>query len=367
MQEPQSKSTMASLVLAVGGLSTWKAPLYADGLVPPQRPRPSELPLLTYLPGFDGSLVAPFLQWPSLGDSFDIEGLEISMADRSSFAELCSAVRARLEREPPSRPLVLMGESFGAVLALRVALSLAEDGRPLDGLALVNPATSYPRSELARRAPGVSRLPEPAYPFGVLSLLPLFADAYQLPQLLKIIGGAKLPAVIDSPEREAYMGRVAFSLPRRLSFMPRATLSWRLHEWLATGSAEVNAMAEQLARLPTRTCIVAGEDDRTLPSVDEAERLARLLPHARVTRVHGAGHAATCGSRVSLARVFSEAFEDLDGFSPPAALPDAELYSPQSVSADGSLDELGLIDRPHPSVRPWTYWQLTAPSDDAVR
>eukprot|EP00559_Dactyliosolen_fragilissimus_P006268 CAMPEP_0184871322 /NCGR_PEP_ID=MMETSP0580-20130426/40652_1 /TAXON_ID=1118495 /ORGANISM="Dactyliosolen fragilissimus" /LENGTH=151 /DNA_ID=CAMNT_0027373965 /DNA_START=120 /DNA_END=572 /DNA_ORIENTATION=- len=45
-------------------------------------------PLLIYLPGFDGTLVAPFLQFPELGTEFDLRGMTVSMEDRSSVSDL---------------------------------------------------------------------------------------------------------------------------------------------------------------------------------------------------------------------------------------------------------------------------------------
>ena len=105
----------------------------------------------------------------------------------------------------------------------------------------MNPATSYAGSALDLKAPSVAALPGPLYFFGLASLLPLFVDQWQLPQLLKIASAQALPSVIDTPAREAYMGRVAFSLGDRLVTMPQDTLAWRLGEWLTTGCRTVNA------------------------------------------------------------------------------------------------------------------------------
>ena len=43
-------------------------------------------PLLLYLPGFDGTLVAPFLQFPEQGTIFEVRGMEVPMDDRSTFS-----------------------------------------------------------------------------------------------------------------------------------------------------------------------------------------------------------------------------------------------------------------------------------------
>ena len=52
-------------------------------------------------------------------------------------------MEGEVSKEPPTRPVYLLGESFGGVLALAVAHE-----RPdlADRLVLVNPATSFPRS-----------------------------------------------------------------------------------------------------------------------------------------------------------------------------------------------------------------------------
>jgi pimeloyl-ACP methyl ester carboxylesterase len=237
--------------------------------------------------GFDGTLLAPFLQFPELGSEFDIWGLSIDMDDRSTFEELKGYVLNFLEnrlfqRVTEERPLYIMGESFGALLTLGVVHSIQTEAQYqlyrnyLKGVVLINPATCYHRSPLARLGPAVANLSSFTYPFGLMTLLPLFTDEYAIPQLLLMLQGKALPFIINDKAREAYMGRVAFSLPRKLQFMPRETLAWRLDEWLSKGCNFIlhkeQDISYSMATIPL--VIIAGEKDKTLPSVDEAHRLA---------------------------------------------------------------------------------------------
>jgi pimeloyl-ACP methyl ester carboxylesterase len=316
-----------------------------------------EKPLLLYLPGFDGTWVAPFLQFPELSTVFDVRCMTVGMSDRSTFEELKdnvidfiytetqlrndttaeknATIDTKLEDTRPtgrggiflrnlvsfvnvarkqadsSRPVYLMGESFGGILALEVAMTLLEERKLeiLKGLVVINAATCFDRSRLASEGPKLTCLPPLLYPFGLLRLLPMFTDEYALPQLILMLQSKALPSVIDSPEREAYMGRVAFSLPQKLQFMPQDTLEWRLTEWLEMGSAQVESRLDDYSSLKNfRILIVAGEKDRTLPSIAEAERLSNILPNSQVHVVEGAGHASTCGSRVDLAALMRGRF-----------------------------------------------------------
>ena len=146
------------------------APLVADGYAA----RSEGDALLLYLPGFDGSTLAPFLQWPALGDAgFDVRCASMDASDRSTFEVLAAAAAAYAAEAAAGRPVVLVGESFGGTLAVAVADRL---GDACDGLVLVNPATSFSRSALAARAPPLLDLPEALYPLGLAALLPLFVD-----------------------------------------------------------------------------------------------------------------------------------------------------------------------------------------------
>lgn len=77
--------------------------------------------LLLYLPGIDGlgSSIEPQLH--GLAQRFDVFRLLIGADDRSTFASLTSAVTDFVDRVEEGTRLVVVGESFGGMLALRLA------------------------------------------------------------------------------------------------------------------------------------------------------------------------------------------------------------------------------------------------------
>lgn len=83
------------------------------------------LPLMVYLPGIDGTGLAAARQFPSLLRNFDLVTLITPSGDRSDFNALVRTVIDYLEFEaplhPPERPIYLLGESFGGILAVAVA------------------------------------------------------------------------------------------------------------------------------------------------------------------------------------------------------------------------------------------------------
>lgn len=299
-------------------------------------------PLLLYLPGFDGTLLSPFLQFPELGTIFDVRGMSVDMSNRSTFLELQKMVIDYIlsissnndeSESGNARPLYLMGESFGGILASSVALEITKDKEKysrkninLCGLTLINPATSYLRSNLYKYT-SISKsqeCPPLLYPFEIISkIVPLFIDAYQLPQLLLILSSKALPSVIDTPAREAYMGRTAFSIPQKLKFMPQETLDWRLNQWLYEGCHFIKSGKElkKLKEKQIKTLVIVGEDDKTLPSLEEAKKLRKYFSTSEEGDddceyyasfvVKGAGHASTAGSRADIASIMRATFPDL--------------------------------------------------------
>lgn len=327
-------------------------------------------PLLLYLPGFDGTMLAPFLQYPSLGEEFDVRAMTVGMEDRSTVEELRDTTLEYLRRESESgRSVYLVGESFGGILASEVALLAVENESDIDlrGLVLVNPATSYLRSELAREGPPVSDLPPYLYALGLTAkLVPLFLDeGIALRQLGCILSSGGLPSVVNTVQREAYMGRVAFDLASRLKFMPQDTLKWRLERWLTQGAEGLEAkmkgaeMKEGMRSL--RTLIVVGELDLTLPSMDEARRLTSDVfvssqqsddddCGVNIHVVKGAGHASTCGGSLHLV-------ETMRGFFPGLTSSSAKNEASENIPVDDEL--FGLVpryDNAAVGLLPIFYW-----------
>lgn len=240
----------------------------------------------------------------------------------------------------------------------------------LQGLVLINPATCFDRSQLAAKGPPVSKLPSVLYPFGLLGLLPLFTDEYSIEQLFLILRAKVLPSVIDNPVREAFMGRVAFSLPSKLEYMDQGTLTWRLEEWLTVGCARMESRIRDFQRHPSfRTLILVGEKDLTLPSIAEAERLVNLLPKCRVHVVEGAGHASTCGSRVDMTAQMRNMFAELllrkkipnpSKKDPPTIVEDTpKRTAMKSVAAEGTGPYFGMeprYDGANIGLNPIRYW-----------
>ena len=162
----------------------------------------------------------------------------------------------------------------------------------------------------------------------------------------QIISGELLPSIIDSPEREAYMGRIACSLYLRLATMPQPTLVWRLEEWLSKGCSTLSD--ERIKNIICRTLVVVGDEDKVLPSTSEAARLTDLMLNCAVHVVAGAGHSATCGSRTDLAAIMRGRFTELQG---------AGLRTRMKEEAAASTGvELGMVRRGHKALSPLQYW-----------
>ena len=204
---------------------TFVNPLEVDGFAEPGgwgfHADPKSLPLLIFLPGMDGSLATPFMQYAELSTTFELACMRHvqGLKSRASFAELTTACADEILSitQDGQRQALLVGESFGATLALAVANELQERPTTADsvrGLVLVNPATSYRRSALATVGPLCSRLSGIALsPLYVLSLVALAAfvltPAYQAPSFLSTIAAKKATELNNNPHREAFVGRVA--------------------------------------------------------------------------------------------------------------------------------------------------------------
>eukprot|EP00959_Pyramimonas_sp_CCMP1952_P225076 4706551-Pyramimonas_sp.AAC.1 len=107
----------------------------------------ADKPLMVFFPGIDGTGMNVIKQFAPLAEKYELRCLNIPNPDRTPFSDLVDICADYLETEiaksPKDRPIYLLGESFGGVLALAVGLNFP---KRVHRLVLVNPATSYPKS-----------------------------------------------------------------------------------------------------------------------------------------------------------------------------------------------------------------------------
>lgn len=232
----------------------------------------TDLPLFIYLPGMDGTGELFHRQVPKLSQSFDVRCLSIPPHDRSDWEELTEKTITLIDRERiqnPHRPLYLCGESFGGCLALQVALKASQW---LERLILINPASSFKQRPWVQWGAGLTQyLPQPFYKLSVLGLLPFLASLGRM----------------EGQDRQM--------LFNAMNSVPQETSAWRM-ELLRQFAVEEN----QLQQIKLPTLVIAGQADLLLPSVAEAEHLAKKLPSAEMLVLADSGHACLLEKKMDL-------------------------------------------------------------------
>ena len=327
------------------GTSTWMDPhsYYQDDK---DTTANTEKPLAVFLPGLDGyGLSAARHQYDDLARTFECWRLVVLPEDRTPFGELvnhiCDFV---VDLASPSstttnaknhiRPVTLIGESCGGLVAAAVALQLEQryggssststsddqDKEPqprrktnqkkqknpyLQGLVLVNPATSFDQTNWDALVPLLTALPSSSSqdnnnnnqnnltPYGVvgsLILAALIPDSEQRQQILSAITSLPTFPPRNLQDLQDNWGAMQASFQITEERLPADVLQFRVSEWVDVGDAIVRPRWSLLRPLPT--LLVVGEQDALLPSAQEATRLAsaEYLPHAETLKVPNRGH-----------------------------------------------------------------------------
>ncbi|KDP23608.1 hypothetical protein JCGZ_23441 [Jatropha curcas] len=240
-------------------------------------------PILLFLPGIDGVGLGLTLHHKALGRVFEVQCLHIPVYDRTQFEMLVKFVEetVRIEQaSSPAKPIYLVGDSLGGCLALAVA---ARNPKIDLVLILVNPATSFGRSQL-----------QP-----LLTVLEALPDGFNnaVSYLLSFIMGDPLKmAMVDIdyalPPRskiEKLSGNLVDLIPLLsvlADIIPKDTLLWKL-KLLKSAAAYVNA---RLHAVKAEVLVLVSGKDYMLPSRDEAKRLSSSLQNCIVRNFKDNGH-----------------------------------------------------------------------------
>ena len=291
-------------------------PLVEFAYEPPSRVA-SPRPLLLYLPGLDGNPLTGFAQFPGLAKEYDVLGFapdRTSDRSASDHAGLVAAVAGHLrELAAAGRDVFLIGESFGGVQALATAMALSnersdDEPLPLRGLVLVNPATSYPRTDLPELAERLPAMPDRQFNLQTAWLTASrVIDGGQLRTILSTVIDNPLNDPTRVPADLAAYYTAAIGAFTECAAAPRPYFLGRLSS-IGPAAEEVNAAldaerAAGIGELPV--LLVCGTADRMALSLTEGPRLRKLVGSdlAEVHFVDGAGHAGTLDERCDLCAV----------------------------------------------------------------
>ncbi|XP_030466933.1 phytyl ester synthase 1, chloroplastic-like [Syzygium oleosum] len=243
----------------------------------------NDSPVLLFLPGIDGTGLGLILHHKALGRAFEVRCLHIPVYDVTPFEGLVKFVEKTVKAEfasSPHKPIYLVGDSFGGCLALAVAAR-----NPTIDLVvlLVNPATSFGRSQLQPLLPLLEAMPDNLH--------------FMLPYLLNFVVGDPVKiatANIDNmlPPRvalEQLSVNLTSLLPRLSGFadmITRETLLWKL-KLLKSAASYTNS---RLHAVKAEVLLLASGKDNMLPSRDEAQRLTKSLKNCRVRYFKDNGH-----------------------------------------------------------------------------
>lgn len=236
------------------------------------------LPLLFYLPGLDGTGELLYKQIPSLRPLFNLRCLRIPPYNFQDWECLSRQVIALIKAEGakyPSLPMYLCGESFGACLALQVALKKAE---LLEQLILINSASSFSkRPWLGWGIPLTRSLPDFLYSFSNLAFLPF------------LIATEK----VDLGDRQALL--------KAINSIPPEVVSWRL-SLLANFFLD----RKRLERLRLPVLLIASQGDRLLPCLEEAQELLVYFKKAQLVTLTDSGHACLLERDLNLGQLLRQ-------------------------------------------------------------
>ncbi|XP_071933401.1 phytyl ester synthase 1, chloroplastic isoform X1 [Coffea arabica] len=259
-------------------------------------------PVLLYLPGLDGLGLGLILQHKALGKVFEVRCMHIPVFDRTPFQGLVNFVENAVKLESassPKKPIYLVAESIGACIALSVAAR-----NPVIDLVviLINPATSYSRSQLRLLLPLLEALPDQLctmmpYLFSMTSERCFHDLGDSVKRAMLNISGFSLA----EGAKEVFRNLAALSQPLfgLIDIMPVEFYTWKL-KMLKTAAAYANS---RLHAVKAEVLVLASGKDNMFPSEDEGRRLSDTVGNCNFRCFKDNGHTLLLEGTVNLLTV----------------------------------------------------------------
>jgi pimeloyl-ACP methyl ester carboxylesterase len=237
-----------------------------------------DYPLFIYLPGMDGSGQLLRTQTDGLEACFDVRCLAIPRDDLTNWDELVSSVLKLIYDEienTPQRSVYLCGESFGGCLAQKVAIAAPH---LFKRVILLNPASSFRfRAFFDWGSQFMDFVPNFFYDVGAFGLLPFLAS---------------LPRMSSGDRQE---------LLKAMRSVPPETIRWRI-----SLLREFYIDEYKLRQLTQPILLIAGANDKLLPSTTEVLRLGDIFPNAKILILPESGHACLLEKEINLYEIMGD-------------------------------------------------------------
>ncbi|XP_004494663.1 phytyl ester synthase 1, chloroplastic [Cicer arietinum] len=243
----------------------------------------NDSPTLMFLPGMDGTGLGLSLHHQALAKFFEVRCFHIPVHDRTPFEGLVKLVEEAVKIEhalSPKKPIYLVGDSLGGCLALAVA---ARNPTVDLVLILVNPATSFGRSQLQPLLPILEALPDELHVTVPFLLSFVMGDPVKM---ASVNIGNKLPPTKIIEQLSYNLTSLLPCLPELANIIPKDTLHWKV-KLLKSAAAYTNS---RLHAVKAEVLVLASGKDNMLPSVNEAQRLAGTLKNCKVRIFKDNGH-----------------------------------------------------------------------------
>ncbi|KAM3244924.1 hypothetical protein ACQJBY_056322 [Aegilops geniculata] len=267
---------IGELVEHDGGPPRWLCPVDAG------EPAVEDAPVMLYLPGIDGMGMGLCMHHKALGTIFELRCMHIPLRDRTPFEELVTMVEDVVRAEhsaSPTKPIYILGNSFGGCIALAVAAR--NPGTDLV-LVLVNPATSFERSRIKTLLSVFSPLSDRAC-IAAAALLN-YNIHNEVNMALSIMKSGRHP--LEALSRLTSNMSSSLKHSKLLDKLPKDTLKWKI-KLIKQAASYANCHIQSVT---AEVLLLASCADRLLPSKSEANRLQKKLPKCRVFFFEKHGH-----------------------------------------------------------------------------